>query len=114
MAKMYDISMKITNELPVLKITEDIVATVNNRKKTILNVMAMVNETEKKKKDVSANEQNTEEDFNMMQKALEMLIGEKHVKELEEMNLPVDEYSEVFSAVMQVAQGKEPGEENTP
>lgn len=111
MAKIYDISMKITNELPALKITEDIVATVNNRKNTVLNVLAMVNETERKKKD---NEQNAEDDFVMMQKALEMLIGKKHAQEIDAMDLPIDEYSEIFRAVMQVAQGKEPGEEDTP
>lgn len=48
MAKFYDISAKITNELPTLKITDELVVTVNNRKNTILNVQAMVAETEKK------------------------------------------------------------------
>lgn len=50
MAKFYDISAKITNELPTLKITDELVVTVNNRKNTILNVQAMVAETEKRQK----------------------------------------------------------------
>ena len=40
----------ITNELPVVKITDDIVVTVNNRKSTILNIQAMAIEVDKKGK----------------------------------------------------------------
>ena len=48
MANMIDISKMITNELPVVKITDDIVVTVNNRKSTILNIQAMAIELDKK------------------------------------------------------------------
>ena len=34
--RVIDISMKITNQLPMIRITEDITVTVNNRKSTIL------------------------------------------------------------------------------
>lgn len=34
--KVIDISMKITNQLPMVRITDDLVVTVNNRKNTIL------------------------------------------------------------------------------
>lgn len=50
----------------------------------------------------------------MMNKALKMLLGEKNAAAIEEMDLPVPEYSEVFRAVMMVAQGKEPDEDMTP
>lgn len=50
MANMIDISKMITNELPVVKITDDIVVTVNNRKSTILNIQAMAIEVDKKRK----------------------------------------------------------------
>ena len=33
MAKIYDISARITNELPTMKISDDLIVTVNNRKK---------------------------------------------------------------------------------
>ena len=36
--KVIDISMKITNQLPMIRITDDLVVTVNNRKNTILKV----------------------------------------------------------------------------
>lgn len=111
MAKFYDISAKITNELPTLKITDGLVVTVNNRKNTILNVQAMIGEMEAQKGQADSQEQ---AEFEMMNKALAMLVGAKHAKEIEEMDLPVDEYSAVFRAVMLVAQGKEPGETQTP
>lgn len=114
MAKNYDISMKITNELPTLKITDEIIVTVNNRKNTVLNVQAMVAEAERKAKNTEGEEQNPEDEFAMMQKALEMLIGVKNAQAIDEMDLPVNEYSEVFRAVMMVAQGKEPGDTETP
>ena len=114
MAKFYDISAKITNELPTLKITDDITVTINSRKNTILNVMAMINEIERKKKNTPEDDQDPNADFDMMQKALEMLIGEKRANEIYEMNLPIVEYKEVFQAVFMIAQGKDPGETDTP
>lgn len=110
MAKFYDISAKITNELPTLKITDELVVTVNNRKNTILNVQAMVAETEKKTEENAGEEK----ELAMMNKALKMLLGEKNAAAIEEMDLPVPEYSEVFRAVMMVSQGKEPDEDMTP
>lgn len=46
--RVIDISMKITNQLPMIRITEDLVVTVNNRKSTILNIQAMAQEAENK------------------------------------------------------------------
>lgn len=46
--KVIDISMKITNQLPMIRITEDLAVTVNNRKSTILNIQAMAQEAENK------------------------------------------------------------------
>ena len=51
MAQVIDITKRITNELPMVKITDEIVVTVNNRKNTILNMQAMVQEVQKKAKD---------------------------------------------------------------
>ena len=105
MAKFYDISARITNELPTLKITDELIVTVNNRKNTVLNVQAMVSEMEKQKEGTKE-----EQEFVMIKKALIMLIGEKNAAAIEEMDLPVPEYSAVFKAVMMVAQGKSPDE----
>lgn len=102
MAKFYDISKKITNELPTIKITEDIVCTVNNRKNNVLNVLAMVQEVEKKEHE---DEENAK--VEMMQKALKLLVGEKTTAAIEKLNLPLPEYSYVFQTVMIAAQGGE-------
>lgn len=58
--------MKITNQLPMIRITEDITVTVNNRKSTILNIQAMAQEAENKE---------NKDDMAFMIKGLEMLVG---------------------------------------
>lgn len=107
---MFDISHRITNKLPVLRITEDFVCTVDNRKSNVLNVQAMVRQMEKKNE-----EEGEEEDkFAVMQKSLEMLIGAKDTKRIEEMDLPITEYTDIFRAVMAASQGKALEELDTP
>ena len=64
--RVIDISMKITNQLPMIRITEDITVTVNNRKSTILNIQAMAQEAENKE---------NKDDMAFMIKGLEMLVG---------------------------------------
>lgn len=96
MAQIIDISKKITNELPVVKITEELVVTVNNRKSVVLNIQAMIEETQRTGK---------EEDIALMVKAMEMLIGKKHTDEIEKMDLPLTEYTMIFETIMDVATG---------
>lgn len=110
MAKIYDISARITNELPTMKISDDLIVTVNNRKNTVLNVLAMTKEAEKKREE----ENDAEADFKMMQKALSMLIGAKNAKAVDDMDLPVNEYAYLFKAVMAAAQGEEPEDMDNP
>lgn len=106
MAQIYDISAKITNELPKLTITQDLTVTVNNRKSTVLNIQAMQKQMENKAKEAAKNGEEYEEDSMMfMTKSLEQLIGAKNVKEIEEMDLPLPEYKEVFQAIMSIATG---------
>ena len=111
MAKFFDISAKITNELPTMKITDDIIVTINNRKSSVLNVQAMAREVERKSED-----ENEEEQIKMMDKALELLVGKKKTDEINKLDLPISEYSYIFSSIMKIAQGLEPDEEmdNTP
>lgn len=113
-AKIYDISSYITNELPKMMISDDIVVTINNRKSVILNVQAMIMEFEKK-----ASEQNVdpaEADIKMMEKTLQMLIGESNAKKIEDLDLPLPEYKKIFETIMAAAQGIDPDElnKNTP
>jgi hypothetical protein len=100
MAKFYDISSKITNELPTLKITEDIIVTINNRTKTIMNVEAMYKELLDRKEDNQISE------YDVMKKALKMLIGAKKEEEIDKLQLPIDEYKEVFTTIFSIATGQ--------
>lgn len=99
--KVIDISMKITNQLPMIRITEDLVVTVNNRKSTILNIQAMAQEAENK------------DDMAFMIKGLEMLVGKDASDKIEALDLPIPEYKEMYNTIMQVAMGTY-GEEQTP
>lgn len=97
--RVYDIRSKITNELPVLQITDDLIVTVNNRKSVVLSVQAMSKEVERKQ----GIEQNEDSEIEFMNKTLGMLIGEKNVKAINDMDLPLPEYKEVFQSILSLA-----------
>ena len=99
-----DISMKISNSLPVVRITEDITVTVNNRKNNVLCIQAMAMESEKKEEI---------DQLAFMEKAMNMLIGEKGNQAIEELDLPLPEYKLVYETIMNVATGTY-GEESRP
>lgn len=101
MGQIIDITSKITNQLPVVKITDEIVVSVNNRKSTILNIQAMVQEQEKKAK----NDDGQYNEMSFMAKVLSMLIGEKNAAAIDKMDLPFPEYKEVYNALMGAATG---------
>lgn len=109
-AKIYDISMYITNELPKIVITDDIMVTVNNRKSTVLNTQAMVTEFEKKAKEKEMEPVDAERA--MMEKSLQMLVGESGAKKIEDLDLPLPEYRKIYETVMAAAQGIEPDKIN--
>ncbi len=102
MSNIIDISGKITNQLPVVKITDDIVVTINNRKNTMLNIQAMAQETNRK----AGTSGETEYDqMKFMQKVLRMLIGEKNANAIDVLNLPMPEFVCVYETIMNVASG---------
>ena len=90
--RVIDISMKITNQLPMIRITEDITVTVNNRKSTILNIQAMAQEAENKE---------NKDDMAFMIKGLEMLVGKDASDKIEALDLPIPEYKEMYNTIMQ-------------
>lgn len=98
MAKVFDISSRITNELPCLKITDEIVVTINNRTKTVLCVQALARENEEKED----KEKKLSED-ELIIKALEILIGKKKTSEIQELDLPITEFKAIYSAIMEIA-----------
>ena len=89
--KLIDISMKITNSLPVLKITDEL------RKSVVLNIQAMAKQVE--------DEKNEKTQLEFMNKALNMLIGEKNTQAIEDIDLPMPEYRLVYETIMNIAAG---------
>lgn len=102
MAEIIDFSSKITNQLPVVKITEDLVVTVNNRKSVVLSIQAMAKQVEKKAKEEDSDEY---DQITFMKKAMAMLIGGKHTEAIEDMDLPMPEYTDLYRSIMDVASG---------
>ena len=102
MGQLIDISGKITNELPCVKITDEIVVTINNRRTNILNIQCMVEEVDRK------NEENGDSfnEMTFMNKALELLIGAGKTREINELDLPFPEYKEVYNTIFNVATGQ--------
>lgn len=98
---MIDISAKITNELPVVKISDDLIITVNNRKSNMLTVQAMIAESENAEK----SGKNTD-DFKFMDAALRTLTNAKTVDEINKLDLPLPEYKIIFNAVMAACSGQ--------
>ena len=98
MSNVIDISSKITNVLPVVKISEDIVVTVNNRKSTILSIKAKTEEMQRKG-------EGEYDEMKFMSELLAMLIGQKNTDAIEEMDLPLPEYKELYESIMNVATG---------
>lgn len=102
MSNIIDISSKITNQLPIVKITDEIIVTVNNRHSTIMSMQLLVKEQEKK-----AKENNDEYDeMAFMERVLGMLAGQKTVDAVTNLDLPFPEYKIIYQAIMAAATGQ--------
>lgn len=91
MSKVYDISPKLTNEKPKIQIAENKIYEVDNRKNTILLMQQKL-----EKADIN--------DLNFLDEAIEMLLGEKAAKEIDEMDLSIAGYQTIFIAIMAAIQ----------
>lgn len=101
MAQIIDITGRITNELPMVRITDSLAVTVNNRKNTVMNIQAMI---EQEQREVEKGGK-TFDELKMMRKVMEMLVGEKMANEVEALDLPFPEYKLVYQAIMAAATG---------
>lgn len=106
MGKMIDISSRITNQEPVVKITDEIIVTVNNRKQTMLNIQAMLREYEKK----AEKDAKKYSEIAFIEKAMQMLIGSANAEKIEELNLPVPEYKLIYNTIMETVSAEVDGE----
>lgn len=94
MAKTIDISGRLTNERPKLKLGKDLVFEVDNRKNTIFLV-----DTIAESRDLDDNQK--------MSDVLGLLLGEEAVQQIEKLDLSFAAYQYVFIAAMATATEEE-------
>lgn len=85
--KMIDISARLTNEKPALKLADDKVYFIDDRKNTVLKL---------NKKMETANLS----DPNVIDEILEITLGKKAVKEINELDLSFSAYQTILMAVI--------------
>lgn len=94
MGKTIDISSKLTNARPTLKLSEDKVYEIDNSKNTVL-IM---------------NQKMEESDLNdpkAIDEILELLLGKQAVKDINKLNPPMPDLIVIFLGVMAGALGEE-------
>lgn len=94
MSKIIDISAKLTNERPLLKLSEDKIYEIDDRKNNI----------------ILLNQKMQGEDLNdllVMDEMIEIVLGEKAAKEINGMNLPIVAYQSIMIAIMAAVTGEE-------
>ncbi|BFH16502.1 hypothetical protein J6TS7_31070 [Paenibacillus dendritiformis] len=84
MAKTIDITSRLTNERPVLKLGEGKEYPIDNRKNTVLAIQA--------KMDAG--------DGSNMDEVLEMMLGKEAVKEINESDISFADYQVIFIAAL--------------
>lgn len=91
--KVIDISSKLTNEKPIIKIAEGMEFPVKNDKNTVLTVNQLFSA-----------DGNDVENFD---KILKVLLGEKAVKAIDKLELPYQDYVTIIKGVTAAATGQE-------
>lgn len=113
MGKVYNLSGRISNQLPVVVVTDEVTLTVNNRVDNMLLVRKYINDKQKLMAENNIKASNGEEveeidEVNLMFGTLDLLVGKKNSAALKELNLPITEFKDVYSVVMAAAQGTDP------
>ena len=88
-----DISSKLSNEKPRIKIAEGTEYEVNNSKNTMLLISQELNNIDKN-------------ETKAMDKAVELALGKEAFKEIESMELSFNDYKTLFIAVMAGVSGQ--------
>jgi len=94
MVKMIDISAKLTSERPKLKLAEDKVYEIDDRKNTILKL-------NQKMKGGSI------EDLAFIDEMIEMTLGKEAAKEINEMDLSMSAYQNIMIAITAAVMGED-------
>ncbi len=93
MSKVIDISAKLTNERPKLKLAEDKVFEIDDRKNTIIAVDQKI--------------KNTEMNLEVMDEIIKITLGEEAAKEIDVMGLSFSAYQSIFVAIMAAVMGED-------
>ena len=94
MSKIIDISAKLTNERPKLKLAEDKIYEIDDRKNTIILLNQKIQDT-----DVN--------DVNAIDEMISVVLGKEAAKEIDEMNLPMAAYQSIMIAIMAAVTGED-------
>lgn len=94
MSKIIDISGKLTNKRPQLKLSEDKVYDIDDRKNTVI----LLNQ-KLKSSDV--------DDIEAMDEMIKIVLGEDAAKEIDEMELNVMSYQVIMIAIMAAMTGED-------
>lgn len=94
MAKVIDISSKLTDERPKLKLAEGKEFEIDHRKNTVLMLNQKIDESDLN-------------DLNQLDAVLEIVLGKEAVKEIGEMDLSFADYQTIFIATMAGALGED-------
>lgn len=94
MSKIIDISAKLTNERPQLKLAEDKIYDIDDRKNTII----LLNQK------MQSSDTN---DLDAIDEMISVVLGEEAAKEINDMNLPMAAYQSIMIAIMAAVTGEE-------
>ncbi len=94
MSKIIDISAKLTNERPKLKLAEDKIYEIDDRKNTVLKM-----DQEMKNADI--------DDVAFIDTMIKLLVGEKAAKEIDAMELSITDYQAIMIALTAAISGEE-------
>lgn len=93
MSEIVDISAKLTNERPKLKLAEDKIYDIDDRKNTII----LLNQ-KMEKLDMN--------DINAIDEMISVVLGEDAAKEINDMNLSIMAYQSIMIAIMAAVTGE--------
>ena len=94
MSKVIDISAKLTNERPQLKLEEDKIYDIDDRKNTILILNQKIQDV-----DMS--------NLEAIDDVIKITLGEKAAKEIDAMDLSISAYQSILVAIMAAVMGEE-------
>lgn len=87
MAKTIDLSAKLDNSRPLIKIAEGKIYEVDNRKNTVLTLDQKLNAA-------------GDGDLSAIEEVIRVTLGEEAAKEIEALDLPLASYNKVIIAIM--------------